>query len=810
MKKSVNVIMNPSSFPNQFATDKEKASDEYGLRVGQTIQHEWFSRDGSSCKYYNHWAEFHKLRLYARGEQSIAKYKSELAIDGDLSYLNLDWTPVPIIPKFVDIVVNGMNDRMFHVKAYAQDAMSAEKRHSHQEMIEADMVAKDFLMQTQEQFGVDAFNVDAEELPNSDEELALYMQLKYKPGIEIAEETAINTILEQNHYNDTRKRVDYDIMVLGMGACKHSFLPAAGVTIDYVDPAALVYSYTESPYFEDCIYWGEVKRVPITELYKMKPDITKDELKEIEEYAGAWYNYYPIIGQYESSLFNKDSVTLLFFNYKTTKKIIHKRKKTSSGGDKVIRKDEDFNPEPDESGRFERLEKRIDVWYDGIMVMGSNTLIKWELAKNMVRPKSSSQNAMPNYIAVAPRMYKGVIESLVRRMTTFADLIQITHLKLQQVISRMVPDGVYIDADGLNEVNMGDGGSYTPQDALNLYFQTGSVVGRSFTQDGEYNHGRVPIQELNSNTGQGKINSLVSTYNHYLTMIRDVTGLNQARDASTPDPNSLVGLQKLAALNSNTATRHILEGSLFITRRLSEALSCRVADILEYADFKQEFANQIGKYNISILEDIKDLYLHDFGIFIEMSPDEEQKAQLEANVQMALSRESITLEDAIDVREIKNLKLANELLKVKRQDKERKDREREEQKMQMQSQINMQSQQAAAESKMQSIQAEMQAKIQIEKSESDFAIQKLQVEAELKKQLMEVEFQMQMSLKGAETQNVMEKDKMKEDAKDNRVSQQNTQHSQLIQQRKEGTPPINFESNEDSLDGFDLAEFSPR
>ena len=160
-----------------------------------------------------------------------------------------------------------------------------------------------------------------------------------------------------------------------------------------------------------------------------------------------------------------------------------------------------------------------------------------------------------------------------------------------------------------------------------------------------------------------------------MSMIRDVTGLNQARDASTPDPNSLVGLQKLAALNSNTATRHILQSSLSITQRLSESLSCRVADILEYANFREEFANQIGKYNVSILEDIKDLYLHDFGIFIELSPDEEQKAQLEANIQMALSKELITLEDAIDIREIKNLKMANELLKVKRKDKERKDHE---------------------------------------------------------------------------------------------------------------------------------------
>ena len=810
MKKSIDVIINPVSFPGQVATDAEKATDEYGLRIGQAIQTEWFNRAGGSCRYYNNWIEYHKLRLYARGEQPIGKYKSELAVDGDLSYLNMDWTPVPIIPKFVDIVVNGMNDRMFDVKAYAQDAMSAEKRLAHQEMIEADMVAKNFLLQTEEQFGVDAFNVPPDSLPNSDQELALYMQLQYKPGIEIAEETAINTILDENHYSDTRRRVDYDITTLGIGMCKHTFLPAAGVKVEYVDPANVVYSYTEDPYFKDCFYWGEVKRIPLTELYKIKPDLTDEDIKQIREYAAAWYNYYPTIRQYEGDLFDKDAVTLLYFNYKTTKKIVHKKKRLSTGGDKVIRKNGEFNPEGDHDGRFEKLEKRIDVWYEGVMVMGSNYLLKWSLSKNMVRPKSASQQAMPNYIAVAPRMYKGVIESLVRRMTTFADLIQITHLKLQQVIARMVPDGVFIDADGLNEVDLGNGGAYNPEDALRLYFQTGSVIGRSFTQDGEFNHARVPIQELNSSSGQAKISSLVGTYNHYMNMLRDVTGLNQARDGSTPDPNALVGVQKLAALNSNTATRHILEGSLYMTRALSEALSLRISDILEYADFKEEFASQIGKYNVSILEEVKNLYLHDFGIFIEVSPDEEEKAQLEANIQMALSKEMITLEDAIDIRELKNLKLANELLKVKRQDKEKKDQEREQQKMQMQADVNMQSQQAAAQAKMEAIQAETQAKIQIEKAESDFAIQKLQVEAELKKQLMQEEFQMQMQIKGMEADALSTREDSRETAKAERISQQNTQHSKLIQQRQDKTPAINFESNEDSLDGFDLAEFEPR
>ena len=810
MRKDAAIAINPISFPGQLATDTEKASEEFGLKIGQSIQYEWFRRDGNSCRYYNQWVEFHRLRLYARGEQSVGKYKNELAIDGDLSYLNLDWTPVPIIPKFVDIVVNGMNDRMFTPKAYAQDAMSAERRHSHQEMIEADMVAKEFLEQTQKDFGIDAFNADAETLPNSDQELALYMQLNYKPGIEIAEEEAIHTILEENHYADTRKRIDYDLTTLGIGCCKHSFLANEGVKVEYVDPANVVYSYTESPYFDDCFYWGEVKQVPLSELIKINPGLTTEDLKEIQQLGTSWFNYYGVIAPYKNDLFDKDVVTLLYFNYKTTKKFIYKKKFMDNGGEKVIRKDEGFNPPQEEEPRFEKVEKTIDVWYEGVMVMGSQYLLKWELSKNMVRPKSASQYAIPNYIAIAPRMYKGVIESLVRRMTTFADLIQITHLKLQQVIARVVPDGVYIDADGLNEVDLGTGAAYNPEDALRLYFQTGSVVGRSFTQDGEYNHGKVPIQELNSNSGMSKIGALVNTYNHYMSMIRDVTGLNAARDASTPDPDALVGVQKLAALNSNTATRHILDGSLFMTRKLSEALSCRIADILEYSDFKEEFANQIGKYNVSILEDIKDLYLFDFGIFIEVSPDEEQKAKLEENIQMALQQSQINLEDAIDIREIKNLKLANELLKVKRKAKEQQDQDNKAKEMAMQSQLNIQSSQAAAQSKLQTIQAETQSKIQVQQATIAFEIEKLKSEANLKHGLMQREFDMNMQLKGVEQEGLKSREKSREESKDKRIGIQNTQQSKMIQQRKDNLPPIDFESNEDSLDGFDFAQFDPR
>jgi hypothetical protein len=638
------------------------------------------------------------------------------------------------------------------------------------------------------------------------------MQINYKPAIEIAEETAINTILEDNKYSDTRSRVDYDLAVLGKGIVKHQFLPGSGVQIDYVDPANIVHSYTEDPHFRDCFYWGEIKTVAITELLKIDPTLTNDQLEEISKYSQSWYNYYNNAQFYQNSLFSRDSATLLYVNYKTTKKFVYKKKVLDTGGVRIIQKDDTFNPpnEMMEDGKFEKVEKTIDVWYDGVMVMGTNIMLKWELSKNMVRPKSSSQHALPNYIAVAPRMYKGNIESLVRRMIPFADLIQVTHLKLQQVISKVVPDGVFIDADGLNEVDLGNGAAYNPEDALRLYFQTGSVIGRSYTQDGEFNNARVPIQELNSNSGQGKIASLIGSYNHYLSMIRDVTGLNEARDGSMPDPNSLVGLQKLAAANSNTATRHILDGSLSITKGLAEAISYRVADILEYSDFAETFAMQIGKYNVSLLEEIKEIYIYDFGIFIEMSPDEEEKTKLEQNIQVALSRDAITLEDAIDIREINNIKLANQLLKLKRRKKQEQDQQNAMQAQQMQAQINAQSQQMAAQNAMQQIQAETQSKMMIKQAEVGYEIEKMKSEAQLKVELMNVEYQMNMQLKGVEAQAITMKDEMKEKAKDNRILKQATTQSKLIEQRKNNLPPVDFESTEDSLDGFDLAEFEPR
>ena len=785
-----------SGFPNQFAPDVEKSSLEYGLRVGRAIESEWFSRDYGSSLYGEIRSEFLTRRLYARGEQPVEKYKNELAINGDLSYLNLDWTPVPIIPKFVDIVVNGISNRLYDVKAEAVDQFASEERNEFREALRADMIAYEPLKIIEDGTGVSAFNFDKGVIPQSDEELDLYMQLRYKQGIEVAQETSLKTLLEINDYDEIKRRVDEDNVVLGISVVKHDFDVHDGVKIEYVDPVNFVYSPTEDPNFRDCYYFGEVKSVHVTELKKINPLLEQEELEEISKIASRYDGYRSTQNLTTQSGLDKSNVSLLYFSYKTDKEIVYKIKDNANGGKKALKKDGSFNPPRTEQARFKKVSRRIDVWYEGVMVLGTNKILKWEMMQNMVRPKSSFQKTIPPYIVSAIKMDKGKIDSLVKRMTPFADQIQLVHLKLQQVIAKMIPDGVFIDADGLNSVDLGNGASYNPSEALSMYFQTGSVIGRSYTEDGEFNNAKVPIQELTSSGSNAKIQSLIAMYNYQLGMIRSVTGINEARDGSMPDQYALVGVQKLAALNSNTATRHVVESGLYITKKLCEALSYRVSDILMFSEFAEDFAKMIGKNNLKIMNDVRTLHLHDFGIFIELEPDEEEKALLEQNIQQSIQAQKIDLDDAIDIRQVKNPTLANTLLKIKKQRKEQMDLQKQKANIDMQTQSNVQSAQAASQSRMQEQQLKTQSESQLEQLKAQLELQMLQQKSEIDKEMMQLKYQYEMQLKGMETDNFKKRDQIKEDRKDKRTEKQATQQSKLIAQRKEDLPPTNFEQEE--------------
>ena len=796
-------------FPSQTVSDAEKLSYEYGLKVGKAIEQEWFTNDRSSSRYKSNTSNFHNLRLYARGEQSIQKYKDELSINGDLSYLNLDWKPVPIISKFVDIVVNGIAERTYDIKAFSQDSYGVSKRTAYMEAVMSDMNLKDFNDTVKEQFNIDIRESDETMLPDSVEELQLHMQLTYKQSVEIAEEQALNVLMEGNNYELIKKRFYHDLTVLGIGAVKNSFNTSEGVTIDYVDPANLVYSYTDSPYFDDIYYVGEVKTIPVNELAKQFPHLSGEDLEDImKNKSNSRANYNTI---HSNNKEDNNTIQVLYFNYKTYMNEVYKVKETSSGADKVIPRDDQYNPPADMEGGYGRMLRSIECLYEGAMVLGTEKLLKWEMAKNMMRPKSDYTKVKMNYSIVAPRMYNGKIDSIVNRITGFADMIQLTHLKLQQVMSRMVPDGVYLDADGLAEIDLGNGTNYNPQEALNMYFQTGSVIGRSFTSEGDMNPGKVPIQEITSGSGGNKMQALIGTYNYYLQMIRDVTGLNEARDGSAPDKNALVGIQKLAAANSNVATRHILQAGLFLTAETAECLSLRISDIIEYSPTKDAFIQAVGVHNMATLQEISELHLYDFGIFIDLIPDDEEKQILESNIQMALQQKSIDLEDAIDLRSITNIKSANELLKIRRKKKEEKDRLLQKENIEAQTKSNSQAAQAAAQADVQKDQAMSQTKMQLEQMKSELELKKMEQEVMFKKELMQMEFQMNMQLKGAEQENKKAGEKEKEDRKDQRTKIQASQQSEMIEQRNSDGVPKNFESAGNDIlgSGFDLSSFDP-
>ena len=780
-----------SAFPSQVVSDAEKASWEYGTQVAQAIEYEWFDqgRTGGN-RYLTNWNNFHSLRLYARGEQPVQKYKDELSINGDLSYLNLDWKPVPILSKFVDIVVNGISQKSYDIKAYSQDPSSVKRRTEYASRLQEDMVAKEYLDGLKQTLGIDLYqSPSGVVVPGSKEELELHMQLSYKQSIEIAEEEAISTVFAQNKYDLVRRRLNMDLTTIGISAGKTNFNTAEGITVDYVDPAYMVYSYTEDPNFEDIYYVGEVKSITIPELKKEFPGISEQELKKIQEtpgnrqYVTGWGNY------------DENTVQVMYFEYKTYHNQVFKIKQTDSGLLKALEKPDTFNPP--ENDNFERVSRSIEVLYTGAKVLGTNTILDWSLAENMSRPMADTTKVEMNYAICAPRMYKGRIESVVSKCVGFADMIQLTHLKLQQVMSRMVPDGVYLDMDGLAEVDLGNGTNYNPAEALNMYFQTGSIVGRSMTQDGDMNPGKVPIQELNSSSGLGKIQALIQTYQYYLQMIRDVTGLNEARDGSSQDKNSLVGLQKMAANASNVATRHIKQASLYLTLKLAENVSLKIADALYFPLTAESLKNSISTFNVETLQQVVDLNLYDFGIFLELEPDDEEQAKLEENIQVALGQGGIDLEDAIDLRQIKNLKLANQMLKVKRKAKAKQDQANQQANIKAQGDSQAETAEKTAMAEVQKQEAIMGANVQFEQSKNQMEIQRMEIAAQLKAQEMQTKFQFDMQLKQLEVQNMQQKEKAIEDRKDTRSKMEASQQSELISQRQNDSLPIDFENQPD-------------
>lgn len=808
-------VVSPVGFPDFLASDEEKATESFGLSVAKAIEYEWFyrSEEGGSCEYYDKRDKYHKLRLYARGEQPVEIYKDLINGGDSESYTNYDWRPLQVIPKFVKLIVNQMTERLFEVKAEAVDKYSTDLKDSYRRSLEDMVYAKPIMQAAKDNFGVDIFPPNYEDYPETQEEIDLHMKLKYKPAIEIATEEAVKFTLDLNDYDEVQNKVIEDITVIGIGAVKHMTDPTKGIVVEYVDPANIIHSYPKSRDFKDVFYYGEVKRVTINELKRLSGGkFTDEELRDISESSRAWYRYHNMNEHGKNSHRGDDigsaTVDILYYTYKATNTISYKKKYMKNGGYKMIKKESTFDKVDDNKG-YDASKKTIDVWYEGIKVLGSDYMVKYGLCENMIRPEGYLSITAPNYLIYAPELYQNRTKSLVERIIPYVDQMQQIHIKIQQMIAKARPNGIYIDVDGMSEISLGDGNFLTPLEAVKMYDETGNILGSSVNAEGDYSYGKEPIRELKNGVIDG-LDRLINAYNHYLNLLRDAIGVPQGADASMPHPDTLVGIQQQVALNSNTATRHILDSSLHITKRLAGGIVLRMKDIFKYSDLKKVYINALGTLNVEVLKAIEKYHLHDLGINIELRPDQQEEQYLEQNIQQALQQQLITLDDAIDVRAISNIKLANELIKTRRIRRDKEKKAHEEKLMQIQSEGQAAAAERASQAKQMEIQTKSQADLMVIQAKSDAEMRRLEAEKAAKAELMQIEFEYNMTLRGVEMETLMMNEKMKEKEKMRRQDRNKSQESKLIEQRANRAPAINFESNHDHINGdMGLGTFEP-
>lgn len=806
-KKGKVIAIEHTSFPRHTDDFNEQRTEIYGKKVAKAIQGEWFKREGGrTARFYDNKGEFIQRRLYAMGKQSVAKYKDN-AFNGDLSYLNLDFTPVPIIPKFRDWVINGMMDRDYNIAAKSIDRESQDEKVKYREAIHKDMLTKQFTMQAKEQLGVDLFTMNPDDLPESEEELDIHTNLKFKPSSEIAQELAIKSVMEDNDYNDNlRYRNIKDLTDLGIAVSKNIYSHSDGIKYEYVDPENFIYSYTEDPFFKDCFYFGEFKSELISNVIKENPDLTEDEKEIIQNASAEWGRHHNLDGysMYDDNIDGK--VAVLNFAFKTVRKKVWKEKSNSTGGRKSIKRDKDFEVKGNGDRDFKKRIKSEEIWFEGSYVLGTDILLSWEVMENQMRSKSLSNRVISPYAVCAPHMNRGYIDSLVERMRPFADKIKMIDLKIQQMLQMMLPDGQYIDIDGLTEIDMGDGGKYGPTEAFEMFMETGSIFGRSQTYGGDFNSGKIPIQEVRSNSSASKLQALERQYSYNIQMIKDVTGLTRM-DGNQPDKDALVGLQKMAAYNSNESTKHVLMASNYITKVLAMLTSIRISDILEYSETKEDFIQKIGVGSVRNLEYFSNMHLRDFAIYLELEPDEEEKARLEQNIEIEIKNGNLGIEDKIDIMNINNIKYANEILKIRKKKYVKQKREQKMEEIEAQKQANIQSSQAASQADMQKKEMEFKMDSQLSSQNFQQDMQKMEKEYGFKFNIKKLEGQMDMPKKQMEIQSQMDRDKMKEDRKDQRLNKEGTVQSENAYRRQNNLAPKDYTEEEDLLGDFSIDEF---
>ena len=784
---------NKYTFPDPLAPTEEKMSKAYGLAYAKSLMAQWGGIDTEGSLYKRRYKEFETSRSYANGTQDTTIYKQILnSLDpnnGDGTMMTLDWTPVPIVPKFAKIVVNKIISSYRYPQVEAIDPLSRSEKDVKKKKIALRIENKEMFEEAKKS-GLNV-DVDPESLPETPEEVEIFLDTNIKTDAEIAAQLATNMTLSWNNFDErVYRRCVEDLVSCGMAVTKRSNDPNYGINEEYVDPAFFVHSYTDDPTFSDIVYAGHIKRISIQELKRLCGDqLSEEEYQKIAKTVMNKYgnnasrfmeNYYDQRLSRYTYGYDEFTLEVLDFEFLSVDSMIYEKKKSRFGNIGFYYKGNTYETPKNSVYDREPVQMNNATVYGGMYIIGTEHILNYGQKNNVPKNIHDITRAQMSYSVVATNIRNMVPKSLISSVIGFADQLQLSHLKIQQAIAKAKPDGIIIDVEGLENVDLGRGGDLQPLEIQDIYEQTGVFYYRSKNPEGGFQN--PPVRQIDNSIRN--INELIALYNHYLRMIRDATGINEVVDGSTPKGEALVGVNQMAMAAANNALYDVTNASMILYRKVCEDILKCLQILPSQSVLYNVYEKAIGKTNMEVLNSFKDLPMYNFGIRVLSDLSDRDRQYLEQNIQIALGQREIDLEDAIAIRNIKDVDQAERLLIIRRKKRIAKQQEMQQMNIQAQAQANAQASQVAAQAEVQ----KQQALVQLE-------MQKKQMEYQLKSQLAQLEHQMRMELekmKGEfgvmeqqiESRVISDREVMKEDRKDGRVKKQAVEQSKLISQRK--------------------------
>ena len=677
----------------------------------------------------------------------------------------------------------------------AIDPISTSAKNKQKKRIMNQVQMKEQLKALKEMTGGLVLDQDPDNLPDTMEEAEILLDTNIKTDAEVAGQIATNLTLEWNDFSDNiYRRCVQDLVACGMAVVKRDNDPTYGIKTSYVDPVKFIHSSTDDPNFSDMVYAGHIRTISLQELKRIAGDeLSEDQYKEIAKKSKSYNSDYNKLNQvyYDDTLgrnvygYEEYMVDVLDFEFISVDCMFFEEKENKYGNTGFYYEGFEYK-EKSGKGVYERTPHKMEISsvYGGMLVLDCDYLVNYGLKTNTPRNMHDVTRARMSYSVVATNLRDMMPKSMVEGCIGFADMLQITHLKIQQSIAKAKPDGLIIDIEGLENVQLGKGGELQPLELHDIYEQTGVFYYRSKNSEGGFQG--APIQQIPNSIRN--INELITLYNHYLKMIRDTTGINEMMDASTPKGDTLVGVQQQAIAAGNNATYDITNASTILFKQVCQDIVRCLQIIPPDSILMQIYQNAIGKENMSALSGFSDLPMYNFGVMIKKEMEDQEKVYLEQNIQQSLAQQQIDLEDAMAIRSLKDVNQAERLLIARRKKRMKEQQEQAQQNSQMQAQQAQQAQQAAAQAEQQRMQTEFQMEQQ-----------KMQLKTQMEMQLEEVRHQYRREIEliraqatlGFKTDDQEFKEKIevfKETKKDDRVKKQAEEQAKLIDKRKGREP----------------------